>query len=162
MMSQIIRIARTELQLLFYSPIAWLILIVFTIQASLTFVEVLESFVISKSMGYSLNGVTLGLFTDPSRGFFARLLGYIYFYTPLLTMGMISRELSSGSIKLLYASPVSDRQIIYGKFLAVVCYALLMVAIVLGFVIYGAFIVDQFDFVSILPGLLGLDRKSTR
>src|SRR5690606_463322 len=77
-------------------------------------------------------------------------------YTPLLTMGMISRELSSGSIKLLYASPVSDRQIIYGKFLAVVCYALLMVAIVLGFVIYGAFIVDQFDFVSILPGLLGL------
>lgn len=155
-MNQIIRIAKTELQLLFYSPIAWLILIVFTIQASLVFTEALSSFVNTKTLGYDLDGVTLNLFTDPWRGFFSKLLGYIYFYIPLLTMGMISRELSSGSIKLLYASPISDSHIIFGKFLSIVCYALMMTGVVFLFVLYGAFIVDNFDFKATLPGLLGL------
>ncbi|MGN6510845.1 MAG: ABC transporter permease, partial [Chitinophaga sp.] len=125
-MKQIIRIARTELQLLFYSPIAWLILIVFTIQASLVFTGALGGFVNFKELGYDLEGVTLKLYTDPWQGFYAKLLGYLYFYIPLLTMGMMSRELSSGSIKLLYSSPISDAQIIFGKFLSVAAYALLM------------------------------------
>lgn len=155
-MKQIIRIARTELQLLFYSPIAWLILIVFTIQASLVFTGVLGGFVNFKEMGYNLNGVTLNLYTDPRQGFYARLLGYLYFYIPLLTMGMMSRELSSGSIKLLYSSPISDAQIIFGKFMSIATYALLMTGIVFLFTLYGAFVVDQFDFPATLTGLLGI------
>lgn len=155
-MKQIIRIARTELQLLFYSPIAWLILIVFTIQASLVFTGVLSGFVNFKEMGYELKGVTLNLYTDPWQGFYARLLGYLYFYIPLLTMGMMSRELSSGSIKLLYSSPISDAQIIFGKFLSIAAYALLMTGIVFLFTLYGAFVVDKFDFPATLTGLLGV------
>ncbi|WP_343303916.1 Gldg family protein [Chitinophaga niabensis] len=155
-MKQIIRIARTELQLLFYSPIAWLILIVFTIQASLVFCGVLGGFVNFKEMGYNLNAVTLNLYTDPQQGFYARLLGYLYFYIPLLTMGMMSRELSSGSIKLLYSSPISDAQIIFGKFMSIAVYALLMTGIVFLFTLYGAFVVDQFDFPATLTGLLGI------
>lgn len=155
-MKQIIRIARTELQLLFYSPIAWLILIVFTIQASLVFTGVLGGFVNFKEMGYELKGVTLNLYTDPWQGFYARLLGYLYFYIPLLTMGMMSRELSSGSIKLLYSSPISDAQIIFGKFLSIAAYALLMTGIVFLFTLYGAFVVDKFDFPATLTGLLGV------
>lgn len=155
-MKQIIRIARTELQLLFYSPIAWLILIVFTIQASLVFTGVLGGFVNFKEMGYNLNGVTLNLYTDPYQGFYARLLGYLYFYIPLLTMGMMSRELSSGSIKLLYSSPISDAQIIFGKFMSIATYALLMTGIVFLFTLYGAFVVDKFDFPATLTGLLGI------
>ena len=50
-MKQAVRIARTELQLLFYSPIAWLILIVFTIQASIVFTGTLEWFVTAKGLG---------------------------------------------------------------------------------------------------------------
>ncbi|QEH40741.1 Gldg family protein [Chitinophaga sp. XS-30] len=155
-MKQIIRIARTELQLLFYSPIAWLILIVFTIQASLVFTGVLGGAVNFKELGYKLEGVTLNLYTDPRMGFYARLLGYLYFYIPLLTMGMMSRELSSGSIKLLYSSPISDAQIIFGKFLSIASYALLMTGIVFLFTLYGAFVVDQFDFPATLTGLLGI------
>lgn len=155
-MKQTIRIARTELQLLFYSPIAWLILIVFTIQASLVFTDALGGMVNIKELGYKLNGVTLDLYTDPWRGFYSRLLGYLYFYIPLLTMGMMSREISSGSIKLLYSSPISDSQIIFGKFLSIAAYALLMTGIVFIFTLYGAFVVDQFDFPATLPGLLGI------
>ncbi|WP_257667317.1 Gldg family protein [Parapedobacter tibetensis] len=155
-MRQITRIARTELQLLFYSPIAWLILIVFTIQASIVFTDALGNFVNSKELGFELNGVTLNLYTDPWRGFFSKLLGYLYFYTPLLTMGMMSRELSSGSINLLYASPISDAQIIFGKFLAIVCYALMMTGVVFAFDLYGVFVIENFDFLATLPGILGI------
>lgn len=155
-MKQSLRIARTELQLLFYSPIAWLILIVFTIQASIVFTSALEGLVNVKELGYHLNGVTLELFTDPWRGFYTKLLGYLYFYIPLLTMGMMSREISSGSIKLLYASPVSDTIIVVGKFLSIVLFALIMTAIVLLFTVYGALIVSEFDFKATLPGLFGI------
>lgn len=155
-MKQVIRIARTELQLLFYSPIAWLILIVFTIQAGIVFTGVLEGMVQFKEMGYQLDGVTLKLYTDPWGGFYTRLLGYLYFYIPMLTMGMMSREISSGSIKLLYSSPISDARIIFGKFMSIAVYALLMTGIVFIFTLYGAFIVDKFDFAATMPGLLGI------
>lgn len=155
-MKQSIRIARTELQLLFYSPVAWLILIVLTIQASIVFTDALGGLVNIKELGYQLNGITLDLYTDPWRGFYAKLLGYLYFYIPLLTMGMMSRELSSGSIKLLYASPISDSQIIFGKFMSIAAYALMMTGIVFIFTLYGAFVIDQFDFPATLPGLLGI------
>lgn len=155
-MKQALRIARTELQLLFYSPIAWLILIVFTIQASIVFTGALEGLVNIKELGYKLNGITLDLYTDPWRGFYSMLLGYLYFYIPLLTMGMMSRELSSGSIKLLYSSPISDAQIIFGKFMSIAAYALLMTGIVFLFTLYGVFVVDKFDFSATLTGLLGI------
>lgn len=155
-MRQIIRIARTELQMLFYSPVAWLILIIFSFQTAMAFADTISGFVTTKDLGYSLNGVTLNVYTDAFRGFFGRLQNYLYFYIPLLTMGMMSRELSSGSIKLLYSSPINDTQIITGKFLSVVTYALLMTGIVFMFVIYGACTIENFDFVSTLPGLLGI------
>ena len=44
-MRKIYRIARTELQTLFYSPIAWLILIVFTFQPCMVFVQEMEGYV---------------------------------------------------------------------------------------------------------------------
>jgi ABC-2 type transport system permease protein len=155
-MKQAVRIARTELQLLFYSPIAWLILIVFTIQASIVFTGTLEWFVTAKGLGNKLEGVTLQLYTDPWMGFYAKLLAYLYFYIPLLTMGMMSRELSSGSIKLLYSSPISDAQIIFGKFMSIAAYALLMTGIVFIFTVYGAFVIENFDFPATLTGLLGI------
>lgn len=155
-MKQIRRIALTELQMLFYSPVAWLILIIFTFQAAMSFCDAFSGFVTTKDMGYSLNGVTLSLYADPFRGFFGRLQGYLYFYIPLLTMGLMSRELSSGSIKLLYSSPINDFQIIIGKFLSVVSYAALMVGIVFMFVVYGMFTVENFDFQATLSGLLGI------
>ena len=51
-------------------------------------------------------------------------------------MGMISRDLSSGSIKILYSSPVTDAQIVLGKFTAMIGYGLAMMAVVMLFVIF--------------------------
>ena len=150
------RIALTELQVMFYSPIAWFILIIFLIQVSMAFNGSFAGVVAASEMGRGLYNLTSGVFYNPMFGMFARLLSYLYLYIPLLTMGIMSRELSSGSIKLLYSSPVSNFQIIFGKYLAVVVYALLMTFVVAMFVIYGACTIENFDIAPCLVGLLGM------
>lgn len=50
-------------------------------------------------------------------GVFTTMQNYLYFYIPLLTMSLVSKELSSGSIRLLYSSPITNTQIIVGKIL---------------------------------------------
>ena len=50
-MKIIYRIALAELQSLFYSPVAWLILIVFTIQCSFAFTGGVDAYVLRKVMG---------------------------------------------------------------------------------------------------------------
>ena len=42
-MRMIVRIAKTELQSLFYSPIAWFVLVIFTFQCGLAFMESFEA-----------------------------------------------------------------------------------------------------------------------
>ena len=154
-MKMIFKIAKTELQTLFYSPVAWLILITFTFQASILFTNVFDMSVKSQSLEYQLDNVTLFTFGGMF-GLFSGIQQYLYLYIPLLTMGLMSRELSSGSIKLLYSSPVTNKQIVLGKYLAMMLYGLLLMAILSIFVIYSAFAIKSFDFICVLAGLLGL------
>ncbi len=154
-MNTIFKIARIELQKMFYSPIAWLILIIFTVQASLSFMPFMENFVRSKELNYGLYNMTATVFAS-GRGWFAGLLSNIYLYIPLLTMGLLSREFSSGSVKLLYSSPISNMHIVLGKFLSTVIFALAMTFILFIFVLFGSFVIDNFDFPLALTGLLGI------
>ncbi len=137
-MRTIIRITKSELRVLFFSPIAWLILIVFSFQVGMAYCDVLAQQLQTMELGYRTPAVTSSLFAGYT-GIFSGLLDNLYLYIPLFTMGLMSRELSSGSIKLLYSSPVSNLQIILGKYLAVVVYALLLCAILLGPVIRTCF-----------------------
>ena len=91
-----------------------------------------------------------------ANGIWGIVQNYLYYYIPLLTMGLISRELSSGSIKLLYSSPTRNSQIILGKFLSMVMYAAIMCGILLLYVVYAAFTVENFELPVVLVGLLGL------
>ncbi len=155
----IYKIARTELQTLFYSPIAWLILVVFAVQAAMSFTNSFEYIVTRQELNTVPANISMIVFANPFnpyRGLFVNIQQYLYLYIPLLTMGLMSRELSSGSIKLLYSSPVTNSQIILGKYLSMVFYALILSAIMAVFVIYSAFTIDRFDIVAISSGMLGL------
>lgn len=151
----IVDIARTELQTLFYSPIAWLTLVIFVVQASMTFTEVFGTYVERFNLGYRPVNITQGVFSS-FRGVYESILPYLFYYFPLLTMGLMSRELSSGSIKLLYSSPVNNVQIVFGKFLSMMMYALAFVGILLLFIIFGAITIERFDFWLTVSGLLGV------
>ena len=154
-MKTIYKIARTELQTLFYSPVAWLILIVFTFQASMVFSNTMGGQVRSQSLGYGLYNATMAVFGGWN-GLFTAMQQYLYLYIPLLTMGLMSRELSSGSIKLLYSSPVTNTQIILGKYLSVMVYGLVLIAILSVFMLFSAIAIYEADIPAVLAGLLGL------
>src|SRR5689334_20084678 len=134
-MKTVFNIARAELQTLFFSPVAWLILVIFTFQVSMGYSATLESWVKYYDQGYKLPGISLDLFANQQSGVFTHVLGYLYLYIPLLTMGLMSREFANGSIKLLYSSPVTNTQIILGKYLSMLIYALILIAILLVFVV---------------------------
>lgn len=153
-MKMIWRIAKTELQTLFYSPVAWIILAIFAVQSGIAFVGPFDNFVRNSVLERNLWNVTAGLFGV--KGLFGSIQQYIYIYLPLITMGLMSRELSTGSIKLLYSSPVCIRQIILGKFVSMMVYGLSMIAILFIYVLFAASVVDNFDWSPVFIGLLGI------
>lgn len=154
-MSTILRVAKTELRTLFYSPIAWFLMIIFLVQCSLTYTSVLETIAKEQDAG---NLIPMSL-TDyiflGRNGLFGSVMQSIYLYMPLLTMGLISRETSSGTIKLLHSSPIKVREIVLGKFLSMQIYSLLLVFIISCLVFSGIFHISSVDTGKLMSGLLG-------
>ena len=111
-MKVILKIAKSELSFLFYSPIAWLILVLFTFQTSMHFASLIEDLIVTKESRGNLFDLTEKVFTGTPRGIIAYVQQYLYLYIPLLTMGLMSKEKSSGTIKLLFSSPITNTQII--------------------------------------------------
>lgn len=150
-MKMAFKIAKMELQSLFFSPVAWLLLVIFAYQVGMVISGSMESIVVRQSMGYEAWGVTR-IFG----GLFANLQGYLYFYIPLLTMNMISRDLSGGTIKLLQSAPLRNVQVVIGKYLALMVFGLAMMGVLLFYVIFGLFTIENLDIPFVLTGILGL------
>ncbi len=159
MKKTIFKIAKTELYNLFYSPIAWLLLIVFSFQTALAYLGSMQQRLVYKNLGGAflnyLHGLTGSVFGG-GRGFYASVAGNLYLYIPLLTMGLMSREISSGTIKLLYSSPLKIREIVFGKFLAMLLYNALLVGIVALFAGVSIFNIQSADIGFLPAGLLGI------
>ncbi len=156
LMRVIFKIAVTELQVLFFSPVAWLILIVFTFQSGMAFTGQMEHFLRHASMGYSVGNLTVNMLSNNTGAAFTTILNYLYLYIPLITMGLMSRELSSGSIKMLYSSPIRNSQIILGKYLSMMIYGLVLVAILGIFCVWMGLSIEHTDVPVMLSGVLGI------
>ena len=154
-MREILRIAKTELQTMFYSPVAWFVLIVFIVQTGSLFFGVLDG--IASSWEYYKGGSnsTMSLFVY-NGGINSTVISYLFMYIPLLTMGIISREISSGSIKLLYSSPITNSQIIFGKYLSMVAYVFLLALVLVCYGVIAIITVDNADIPLIFTGILGV------
>jgi len=154
-MKTIIKITKNELSMLFCSPIAWLILVIFVFQSGMTFTDILTNELKAKAVGYALRDETASIFSG-FRGLFSQIQQYLYLYIPLLTMGIMSKEYSNGSIKLLFSSPITNRQIVLGKFYALLVYAFVLIGSLALIVIFCGITVKDMDFSLVLSGLLGL------
>jgi ABC-2 type transport system permease protein len=157
-MKTIFKIAKTELALLFYSPIAWFLLVAFLFQCGLAYTGTMENYLTQQDMGginlKYLSFLTTNIFAPPY-GIWPTLAGKLYLYLPLLTMGLMSREISSGTIKLLYSSPTKVREIVFGKFIAMLVYNLALVAILALVAVLGLFNIQGSDAGLLLSALLG-------
>jgi len=152
-------IAKTELAQLFYSPIAWFLLVAFLFQCGLVYTGTIENYLTQQEMGGEnlryLTYLTSKIFA-PQYGIFPSLVRNLYLYLPLLTMGLMSREINGGTIKLLYSSPIKIKEIIFGKFLAMMSYNLLLVIALLGMVFCGLSNIHAADAGLLFSGLFGI------
>ncbi|MFA4868143.1 MAG: Gldg family protein [Pedobacter sp.] len=156
-MKKIIQIARLELSLLFYSPIAWLLIMVLFVQMALTFGPMVGQLQHLQHFGLDLDFLTNRFYTATNvgtGGIYALILKSLYLYTPLITMGIISREINSGSIKLLYSSPVKLSEIIFGKFVSMLAFNLVIIGVMGLFFIFGVLFIENFDYPHPLVAML--------
>ncbi|MBO5194823.1 MAG: ABC transporter permease subunit, partial [Bacteroidales bacterium] len=154
-MKQIWSITKVEISQLFYSPIAWLIVVLFSWQVDSSFSSSITRLVTDFDLNGRLSDVTFSLYANIG-GLWRIIQGNLYLFIPLLTMGLMSRDLSSGSIKLLYSSPVTSSQIVVGKYLSVVIFSLIMMLAILPDVIFTSAVVENMDTGLVLSGMLGL------
>jgi ABC-2 type transport system permease protein len=154
-MKTIYRIAKTELNTMFYSPVAWVVLVIFSIQSSWKFFNTIERFEKAQKIGQSMDNLSQIVFSGFS-GLYTEMQNYLYLYVPLLTMGLVSREINSGSIKLLLSSPIRIKEIVLGKYLAIAAYCLLFIAILGLQVAIAYFSIENLDLKFAISGLIGL------
>lgn len=155
-MKTIYNIAKNELRLLFYSPIAWILLVIFFVQCGMAFSEVMSMLLRLKALGQGLNAVTNQIFQDSWNGVYPNIQGYLFIYIPLLTMGIMSREKTAGTDKLLLSSPVSEVKIVTGKFLSMMFYGIIMLSGLIIQALFCCIVVKDIDAGPVFSGLLGL------
>jgi len=99
-----------ELRAYFFSPLAYVVLTLFLVVNGYIF-WLIVSYLNHPNAGI---GAPLQLFFGETVFFWLVLL----FITPVLTMRMLSEERRSGTIEVLMTSPVTEGQVVTGKFLA--------------------------------------------
>jgi ABC-2 type transport system permease protein len=115
-MRNILAIADKELRSYFASPIAYIIIGLFALLFGWFFFVYLSVFV-QRSSQMAMGGGAPNINQDMIRGVFLNSAVIILFVMPMITMRTYSEEKRSGTIELLLTSPVTDFQIIMGKFL---------------------------------------------
>lgn len=122
-MQSLYAIYRKELGHYFASPIAFIVIGVFLVLSAFFFNIFLTLF-IQRSFQMEMQSMRYGMPPEMDvpglvmRQFFGLLSTLILFFTPILTMGVYAEERKRGTMELLMTSPVTELQIVLGKFLA--------------------------------------------
>jgi ABC-2 type transport system permease protein len=114
-MRNIMAIADKELRSYFASPIAYIIIGFFLLPFGVFFYLYLASFV-KQSMQQAQFGGAMNINQNVIRYVLQNASVIILFIMPMITMRTYSEEKRSGTIELLLTSPVTDVEIILGKF----------------------------------------------
>lgn len=132
-------LARRELLALFYSPIAWVVLAAFSIGTSIWFVKGL----------HPGDEATLRPVLE-----FATLW-MLPFLAPAVSMRLLSEEFRTGTFEKLMTSPLSDTQVILGKWLGALGFLAVLLLPILAQLV-ALEVVASPDYGPAITGLLGL------
>jgi ABC-2 type transport system permease protein len=112
---------RKEIGHYFVSPIAYIFIGLFLFLSAYFFNYFLSAMIRQSSM-MAMQGFGAPSEVDVPgqvmRAFFGLLSTLVLFFTPILTMGVYAEERKRGTMELLMTSPVTETQIVLGKFLA--------------------------------------------
>ena len=137
-MNKVVPIYRREIFAYFYSPVAYIVIAVFLLITGWFFTN--ELFLANES---SLRSV------------FSIIPFIFIFFVPAITMRLLSEERKSGTIELLFTMPISDLDIVLGKYFA----GLSLLSTALLFTLPYAFtimILGEPDLGMLVTGYLGL------
>jgi ABC-2 type transport system permease protein len=134
-------IAKKELNSFFDSLLAYIMII---------------AFLVFTGLFTWLLGRTIFLMNEASlQSFFAVSYWALFLFIPALTMKLIAEERSSGTLELILTKPVSDSQMILGKFLAVLLLVIISLALTMPYYISVASI-GPIDHGATIMGYIGL------
>jgi ABC-2 type transport system permease protein len=127
----VLAIAGKEIRSYFASPIAYIIIGLFAFVFG-RFFDVYLAFFVQRSSGMNpMGGGANNINQDMIRYVFMNSAVIILFMMPIITMRTYSEEKRSGTIELLLTSPLTDLQIILGKFLGAMALYAGMLAVTL-------------------------------
>ncbi len=134
-MSNILAIAQKEIRSYFASPIAYVVIGLFALLFGYFYVAILDWFVRQGMMGgMGMQAAPLNLNQQFVRPLLLNATVVLLFVLPMITMRTYAEEKRSGTIELLLTSPVTDLQIILGKFLGAMALYAAMLGVTLVYV----------------------------
>ena len=137
-MMRTLTIARREIISFFFSPVAYMVLIIFTFVTTLLFFATFGA------------GAPANLRTE-----LGWIVWLLVFVTPAISMRLLSEEVNHGTIELLMTVPISDTELILGKWLgATATFASLLVPVLVHVVVLELY--ANPDYGPIITGLAGM------
>jgi ABC-2 type transport system permease protein len=132
-MKAVLAIAKRELYAYFASPVAYVLLAGFYALSGYFFFYILAEvsqmalvmMVMSQQSGQMPPAMDM---TTMVLGDYFSIVSMVFlFFIPMMTMGLISKEKRRGTIELLFTAPLSNRDIVTGKFMAaLLCYTMML------------------------------------
>jgi ABC-2 type transport system permease protein len=129
-------IARRELFSYFVSPIAYVAMFLFLIACGLAFAQ-----------DFSPGQPAM------MRHLFEWMLWFLAFVVPILCMGSISQEWASGTIETLMTAPVTDAEVVVGKYIGSLGFVLVLLVPTLVYVVLlGIYATPRLDLGPVING----------
>lgn len=139
-------ITKRELNSFFDSLMAYIIIVVFLgFSGFFTWIQGADVFFVNQASLQS---------------FFSIAYWTLFFFIPALTMRLIAEEKKTGTIEMILTKPVSERQILAGKFFATLFLILICLALTIPYYITVASI-GKVDHGAIILGYIGLALMSS-
>jgi ABC-2 type transport system permease protein len=117
-MRGMLAVFRREFNLYFITPIAYIVLAAFLLITGFVFYGDLALFVDYARKTAGMEETAVDVNSQLITPFFFRLSFIAVFMLPLVTMRLIAEERRQGTMELLLTYPVTDLQVVLGKFLA--------------------------------------------
>lgn len=136
-MSKVLAIAGRELRTYFTSPLAYVVAAFFVLVSGYLF-----SLILYHTKQASLTPL------------FSNLTVMFLLITPALTMRLLADERRTGTIELLMTSPITDRELVLGKYLSAVLFLAFLLGLTLVYPLILAFL-GKPDWATIWTGYLG-------
>jgi len=147
-------IAIRELRSLFLTPLAWAILAIIQFILCLFFLKSVE-FYLNIQPQLEANNSDPGITAIIVESLYGSAAFILMIIIPLLTMRLISAEKQNKTLSLLFSAPLSMTEIILGKYLGVILFLVIVIAMI-SIMPLSILVGGQLDFGLLFSNVIGL------